>query len=110
MGSPSHGSLSGSAPNHVYTPNIPYSGLDSFTFKANDGHDDSAITLDEKSQYFDQVMGLAKDSKNLGLKQIAVQALMQMDSKNSEVQELSKALAGDRAKMLSDMKSHSHHR
>ena len=40
--SPSHGSLSGSAPNLTYTPNLPYNGSDSFTFKVNDGTVDSA--------------------------------------------------------------------
>jgi hypothetical protein len=34
---PSHGTLSGSAPNLVYTPAPNYNGPDSFTFKANDG-------------------------------------------------------------------------
>jgi hypothetical protein len=40
--SPSNGSLSGSPPNVTYQPNANYSGPDSFTFKANDGHADSA--------------------------------------------------------------------
>jgi len=35
--SPSHGSLSGAAPNITYTPNAGYSGPDSFTFQVNDG-------------------------------------------------------------------------
>jgi hypothetical protein len=39
---PSHGTLSGTAPNLVYTPNAGFSGADSFTFKANDGQADSA--------------------------------------------------------------------
>jgi predicted phosphodiesterase len=34
---PSHGSLSGIAPNLTYTPNADYHGEDSFTFKAHDG-------------------------------------------------------------------------
>ena len=34
---PSHGTLSGSAPNVTYTPAANYNGPDSFTFKANDG-------------------------------------------------------------------------
>ncbi len=37
---PAHGTLSGTAPNLTYTPNVNYSGPDSFTFKANDGHAD----------------------------------------------------------------------
>ena len=39
---PAKGSLSGTAPNVTYTPNANYNGADSFTFKANDGHVDSA--------------------------------------------------------------------
>lgn len=39
---PSHGSLSGSAPNITYTPNADYVGSDSFQFKVNDGTADSA--------------------------------------------------------------------
>jgi VCBS repeat-containing protein len=34
---PSHGTLSGTAPNLIYTPAANYSGSDSFTFRANDG-------------------------------------------------------------------------
>lgn len=37
VGSPQHGTLSGTAPNLLYTPNADYNGADSFTFKANDG-------------------------------------------------------------------------
>jgi hypothetical protein len=39
---PSHGMLSGVAPNLVYTPSAGYLGADSFAFKANDGQADSA--------------------------------------------------------------------
>ncbi len=39
---PAHGSLSGSAPNLVYTANAGYTGADSFKFKVNDGTVDSA--------------------------------------------------------------------
>lgn len=38
---PSHGVLSGTAPNLTYTPTSAYHGTDSFTFKANDGSEDS---------------------------------------------------------------------
>ena len=34
---PAHGSLSGVAPNLIYTPALNYNGADSFTFKVNDG-------------------------------------------------------------------------
>ena len=40
---PSHGTLGGTAPNLTYTPTTDYVGSDSFTFKANDGKDDSDI-------------------------------------------------------------------
>jgi VCBS repeat-containing protein len=48
---PSNGALSGTEPNITYTPNENFTGSDSFTFKANDGEDDSAnatinITVD----------------------------------------------------------------
>ncbi len=39
---PSHGTLSGSAPNLTYRPFDTYEGPDSFTFKVNDGLGDSA--------------------------------------------------------------------
>lgn len=40
---PVHGTLSGSAPNLVYTPTADFAGTDSFTFKANDGTSDSNV-------------------------------------------------------------------
>ncbi|HZS05030.1 MAG TPA: Ig-like domain-containing protein [Blastocatellia bacterium] len=40
---PLHGSLSGTAPNLTYTPAPNYNGLDSFTFKVNDGQANSNI-------------------------------------------------------------------
>ena len=39
---PSHGTLSGTAPNLTYTPAANYNGSDSFTFKVNDGTGDSS--------------------------------------------------------------------
>ncbi len=41
MSDPAHGTLTGSGANQTYTPNNNYNGTDSFTFKANDGTDDS---------------------------------------------------------------------
>ena len=42
VANPSHGTLSAALENQItYTPNAHYSGTDSFTFKANDGIDDS---------------------------------------------------------------------
>lgn len=43
MSSPSHGTLSGTAPDLVYTPSAGYFGPDSFTFKTNNGYLDSAL-------------------------------------------------------------------
>ncbi len=40
---PTNGTLSGVAPNLVYTPNAGFLGVDKFTFKANDGTTDSNI-------------------------------------------------------------------
>lgn len=44
---PSHGTLSGTAPNLTYTPTLNYSGADSFTFKATDSNhqDGSPATI-----------------------------------------------------------------
>ena|GEM_PF-1142958 len=43
VAAPAHGTLSGTAPNLIYTPNANYNGTDSFTFKANDGQGDSNV-------------------------------------------------------------------
>jgi gliding motility-associated-like protein len=40
---PLHGTLSGLAPNLIYTPDLYYNGNDSFTFKVNDGLVDSNV-------------------------------------------------------------------
>lgn len=40
---PSHGALTGTAPNLVYTPEANYNGPDSFTYKASDGMAGSAV-------------------------------------------------------------------
>lgn len=41
---PANGTLSGAAPSLLYTPNSDHTGIDSFTFKANDGTSDSSIS------------------------------------------------------------------
>ena len=41
---PAHGTLSGTAPNLIYTPQAGYVGADSFTYQANDGYLDSNVT------------------------------------------------------------------
>jgi hypothetical protein len=43
--SPAHGTLSGVAPNLIYTPAASYSGSDTIWFKANDGTVDSALAV-----------------------------------------------------------------
>ncbi|WP_158279859.1 Ig-like domain-containing protein [Coraliomargarita sinensis] len=40
---PTNGTLTGTEPNLTYTPDVGYAGSDSFTFKANDGTEDSNI-------------------------------------------------------------------
>ena len=40
---PTHGTLTGTAPSLTYTPNLNYHGVDTFTFKANNGSLDSNI-------------------------------------------------------------------
>lgn len=42
VSAPAHGTLSGTAPNLVYTPALNYAGADSFTFKASNGYASSA--------------------------------------------------------------------
>ncbi|MBN1841394.1 MAG: tandem-95 repeat protein, partial [Deltaproteobacteria bacterium] len=39
----SHGTLSGTAPNLTYSPDVNYNGSDTFSFKANDGQSDSEL-------------------------------------------------------------------
>ena len=40
---PTHGTLSGTAPNIIYTPDLNFNGSDNFKFKVNDGTLDSAV-------------------------------------------------------------------
>jgi hypothetical protein len=42
---PTHGTLSGTAPNYTYTPNANFSGTDSFVFKVSDGVLESGIVV-----------------------------------------------------------------
>jgi hypothetical protein len=44
---PANGALSGTAPNLAYTPTTDFSGVDSFTFKVNDGKADSSVVTVE---------------------------------------------------------------
>jgi hypothetical protein len=43
VGGPTHGSLAGTPPSLVYTPDADYHGPDAIVFKANDGHSDSNL-------------------------------------------------------------------
>ena len=43
VAAPAHGTLSGTAPNLTYTPDVNYGGIDSFSFKVNDGTADSLV-------------------------------------------------------------------
>ncbi len=43
VSAPANGTLSGTEPNITYTPNLNFTGSDSFTFKVNDGTTDSNI-------------------------------------------------------------------
>lgn len=45
VANPSHGTLSGTAPNVVYTPEANYNGADSFTFKATYGAASASATV-----------------------------------------------------------------
>jgi hypothetical protein len=72
---PANGTLSGTAPELVYTPNADFYGTDSFTFVVNDGQVDSAeatisITvngLEEFNQWMDQfgISGAPTDDSDL---------------------------------------------
>ncbi len=44
VGTTAHGTLSGTAPNLVYTPSANFTGSDSFTFKVNDGVQNSTLS------------------------------------------------------------------
>jgi VCBS repeat-containing protein len=66
---PSNGVLSGTEPNLTYTPNLNYSGEDSFTFLANDGTEDSntatvSITINPVNDA-PVIAGLAKQLSTL---------------------------------------------
>ena len=65
VGSPSHGTLSGSAPNLTYTPTSNYHGADSFTFKANDGSlDSNTATVSITVNFVDQAPVASTQSVN----------------------------------------------
>ncbi len=47
VAAPEHGTLSGTAPNLIYTPDVNFNGADRFTFTANDGALDSNLATIE---------------------------------------------------------------
>jgi len=69
---PTHGALAGTAPNLIYTPQTDFNGVDSFTFKANDGgaaaeHDSNLATVRidvAASEPQGSVAGLVFEDKN----------------------------------------------
>ena len=64
---PTHGVLSGTAPNVTYTPNAGYSGADSFTFKANNGVDSNVATVSITVALPATTLSLATPSPSTGL-------------------------------------------
>ncbi len=62
---PSHGLLSGTAPNLTYTPNVDYLGSDSFTFKVKDAIADSATVVVDLSVKRYRILTLRHDSPHL---------------------------------------------
>jgi hypothetical protein len=67
VASPTHGVLSGTAPNVTYTPNAGYSGADSFTFKANNGADSNIATVSITVGTPTTTLSLATPSPSSGL-------------------------------------------
>jgi len=70
VGAPANGTLSGTAPNLTYTPNPGFTGSDSFTFKANDGLEDSniaTVSVDVLAATVDPLVGsCSPNSANSG--------------------------------------------
>ena len=64
---PTHGALSGTAPNVTYTPTAGYSGADSFTFKANNGVDSNVATVSLTVQIPATTLVLSTPSPSSGL-------------------------------------------
>ena len=74
---PSHGQLSGSDANRTYTPDLNYFGPDSFTFKVNDGANDSntstvSITVTNVEDSPDAVDDTATVAEDSGANTITV--------------------------------------
>jgi adhesin HecA-like repeat protein len=72
LAAPSHGTLSGTAPDVTYTPATGFRGSDSFTFKANDGLLDSAAAT--VSLTVTDTVAIAKAAYNAKKKTLSVEA------------------------------------
>ncbi len=62
---PGHGALTGTAPDLLYTPDDTFTGIDTFTFKVNDGLDDSltatvTIQVQEPTPWMDEKLTTSK--------------------------------------------------
>ncbi len=71
--SPQHGSLSGTAPNIIYTPNTDYEGNDTISFKAYDGKvysNESKVNLKVSTSAFSNVW--AKFIPNVSIKEMVI--------------------------------------
>ncbi|MEX2304298.1 MAG: Ig-like domain-containing protein, partial [Bryobacterales bacterium] len=96
-GGPSHGALSGTAPNIVYTPASGYSGSDSFTFKVDDnkgGSDSGVVSIN--------VVGSDSDTPSLTSLNCFGNSIEGGGSKNCEVSIDKRAPSGGVRVNLSD--------
>jgi hypothetical protein len=87
---PAHGTLTGSGANQTYTPNNNYNGTDSFTFKANDGTDDSnTATVNITVNAVNDVPVANKDSYTMtdGERSISVPASSGVLANDTDAQE-----------------------
>lgn len=78
MSGPTHGQLTGNDGNRTYTPNLNYFGPDSFTFKVNEGTNDSntstvSITVNAVNDDPDAVDDVATVAEDSGANTINVQ-------------------------------------
>jgi serine protease len=89
--SPSHGTLTGTAPNLTYTPAANYHGADSFTFTVNDGNLTSAsatvtITVYDPAALKMHVANITMELKKSGVNTWATATVTIVDSSGHPVQ------------------------